>query len=56
WVLASSIFIAFLLIIPKMEVTSPGKGIMAVKDGIVEDVTKTHIVVSGEDYSLQKHQ
>lgn len=56
WVLASSIFIAFLLIIPKMEITSPGKGIMALNAGIVEDVTTTHIVVSGEEYPLQKHQ
>lgn len=56
WVLASSIFIAFLLIIPKMEVTSPGKGIMAINEGVVEEVTKTHIVVSGEEYPLQKHQ
>lgn len=56
WVLGSSIFIAFLLIIPKMEITSPGKGIMATNDGIVENITATHIVVSGIKYPLQKHK
>lgn len=56
WVLGSSIAIAFLLIIPKMEITSPGKGIMATNAGVVEDVSETHIVVNGTEYPLQKHQ
>lgn len=56
WVLGGSIFIAFLLIIPKMEITSPGKGIMATNDGIVENITATHIIVSGIEYPLQKHK
>lgn len=55
-VLATSIAFAFLLIIPKMEITSPGQGIMSSSDGVVEFVSSTKIIVNGSEYSLQKHQ
>ncbi|MEE9219029.1 MAG: MFS transporter, partial [Acidobacteriota bacterium] len=35
WVLGTSVAISFMLIVPKMEMFSPGKGIMAQSDGIV---------------------
>jgi len=56
WVLGGSLLIAFLLVIPKMQITSPGKGIMAINDGVVETVNTTHIVVSGVEYPLHKHR
>ena len=56
WVLSLSIFISFSLIIPKMEITSPGKGIMAMNSGIVEKVTPNLIIVGGCNYELTQHQ
>jgi MFS transporter, NNP family, nitrate/nitrite transporter len=54
WILFSSIFISFLLIVPKMEITSPGKGIMAKKDGTVTAVTPIEIVVNDFHYPITK--
>lgn len=56
WVLGTSVAVSFLLIIPKMEITSPGKGIMAANEGLVEKVTDRVIVVNGMTYPMQKHQ
>ncbi len=52
WVLASSLIISFLLIVPKMEVTSPGKGVTADKDGTVTVVTKDTIEIEGKSYTF----
>ncbi|PCJ27903.1 MAG: MFS transporter [Flavobacteriales bacterium] len=52
WILFCSVFISFLLIVPKMEITSPGKGIMAKKDGVVTSVTATEIVVNDFHYKI----
>jgi NNP family nitrate/nitrite transporter-like MFS transporter len=54
WVLGSSILICFLLIVPKMEVRSPGRGINARADGLVTEVTDSHILIGKTDYPLQK--
>jgi NNP family nitrate/nitrite transporter-like MFS transporter len=45
WVLGSSIIICFLLIVPKMELKSPGKGINAKFGGVVTEVTDKYIKV-----------
>jgi NNP family nitrate/nitrite transporter-like MFS transporter len=52
WVLGLSVAISFMLVIPKMEVLSPGEGIMAVRSGIVTQVTPTAVVVGGKRYDL----
>ena len=52
WVLGSSMFLSFLLIVPKMEITSPGKGIMAERDGLVTAVTPDEITVGDRSYPL----
>ena len=52
WILFSSIFICFLLIVPKMEITSPGKGIMSKHDGTITAVTPTEIVVNDFLYTM----
>ncbi|MDD2798257.1 MAG: MFS transporter [Bacteroidales bacterium] len=45
WVLGSSIIICFLLIVPKMELKSPGKGVNAKFGGVVTEVTDQYVKV-----------
>ena len=45
WVLGSSAVISLLLIVPRMEITSPGKGIMAKRAGTVTQVSDSLITV-----------
>ena len=52
WVLGTSIVVSFLLIIPKMEITSPGKGIMAKRAGLVTSVTGSEITVDDVSYAM----
>jgi NNP family nitrate/nitrite transporter-like MFS transporter len=54
WVLGSSIIICFLLIVPKMEIRSPGSGINARNDGKVTEVTSDYVMVGKDKYKLQK--
>ena len=42
-----------MLIVPRMDIYSPGKGIMAKKDGVVTSVTSNEIVVGETTYTLQ---
>lgn len=53
WVLGLSVAISFMLVIPKMEIFSPGEGIMATSGGTVTEATSTHIVVNGQRYDLK---
>jgi len=41
-----------MLIIPKMEIYSPGQGVMASRPGVVTEVTPTSIVVGEKSYPL----
>ena len=52
WVLGASVTISALLFIPKMEITSPGEGIMAKQDGIVTLVSDNLIKVGEREYPL----
>ncbi len=52
-VLGLSVIITFMLIVPKMEITSPGKGVMATMDGTVTQVTESGIVVGNKEYPLE---
>ncbi|WP_189605585.1 MFS transporter [Salinimicrobium marinum] len=52
WVLGSSLVISFLLIFPKMEIYSPGNGIMAKQAGEVTHVSEDRIVAGGVEYPL----
>ncbi len=52
WVLGASVAISFLVIIPRMDVYSPGRGIMAKRPGIVTEVTASAIVVDDKSYSV----
>ena len=53
WVLGLSVAISFMLVIPKMEVYSPGEGIMAIRAGTVSLVTRSKIVVNDITYTLK---
>ena len=52
WVLGSSMAISLLLVVPKMEVISPGRGVMAASKGTVDLVRDSLIRVGGRDYPL----
>lgn len=56
WVFGATVLISFLLIIPKMEVYSPGRGIMAKNSGIVSVVTDSKIVVGDMTYEIIKKE
>src|SRR5690606_2251620 len=56
WVLGSSLVISLLLIFPKMEIYSPGNGIMAKKAGQVTEVSEERIVVGGISYPLEPRE
>jgi len=52
WVLGISIVVSFMLIIPKMDIYSPGQGVIAQKPGIVTAVDATAIMVGDKTYPL----
>lgn len=52
WVLGASIFVSASLIAPRMEIYSPGKGIMAQKAGTVTAASDAEIVVDDKHYPL----
>jgi NNP family nitrate/nitrite transporter-like MFS transporter len=52
WVLGSSVLISFMVTIPRMEVFSPGRGIMASRGGTVTEVSETAVVVDGKRYPV----
>ncbi|SFW64897.1 MFS transporter [Chitinophaga sancti] len=52
WVLCSSVVLSFLLIIPRMQIYSPGTGIMAVKAGTVTQVNDSLILVDNKAYPI----
>lgn len=56
WILASSTIICFLLIVPKMDIYSPGQGIMAKRAGEVVGVTDGAIKVDTKTYTMVKAQ
>ena len=52
WVLGASTLVSLMLVVPRMDIYSPGKGIIAKFDGLVEEVSQTNLVVSGRSYPL----
>lgn len=52
WVLSSSVVLSALLMIPKMEVTTAGPGVMASKKGVVTQISSSNIQVDGENFSI----
>ncbi len=56
WVLGASTLISFLVIIPKMDIYSPGRGIMAQRAGVVKEVTADRILVGEQTYTFKQRQ
>jgi NNP family nitrate/nitrite transporter-like MFS transporter len=56
WVLGLSVAISFMLMFPKMEIYSPGEGILAQRPGIVTEVTDTRIVVNDQVYQIKQSE
>ncbi len=53
WVLGASVVISFLVIVPKMEIYSPGRGVMAMRSGTVTAVSSSAIIVGSKSYELK---
>ena len=53
WVLGGCAVCCFLLIVPRMDVYSPGEGVMAGGAGRVDAVSESGIVVGGKNYPLR---
>lgn len=53
WVLASILICSALLIIPRMDIQSPGEGIMARSKGVVTAVTENTVVVDDRTYNFR---
>ncbi|MCP2029092.1 NNP family nitrate/nitrite transporter-like MFS transporter [Flavobacterium sp. HSC-32F16] len=52
WVLSSSVILSFLLMFPKMDITTSGSGLVASKAGTVTKVSENEIVVGGKTYPI----
>ena len=53
WVLYSSLIISGLLMLPKMEILTPGKGIVAKKKGTITAISNEKIALNNEDISIK---
>jgi MFS transporter, NNP family, nitrate/nitrite transporter len=53
WVLGASVVISFLVTIPKMDIYSPGRGVMAKKSGVVTAVSGDSISVGSQSYAVK---
>jgi NNP family nitrate/nitrite transporter-like MFS transporter len=57
YVVLSACVVGFILLsVPKMEIQSPGQGVMASRPGTVTSVAPDLIVVDGQRYTLRAHQ
>lgn len=54
WVLGVCAVCCFLLIVPRMDITSPGESVMAAESGEVTAVSKEKIVVGAKTYPLRE--
>ncbi len=53
WVLGICMGCFLLLNVPRMDIESPGKGVMAHRAGVVESTTAEQVVVDGKSYELR---
>jgi NNP family nitrate/nitrite transporter-like MFS transporter len=54
WVLGASVLISFLVIIPKMDIYSPGRGVMAKRSGEVTAITDKTVMVGEMNYAIKQ--
>jgi MFS transporter, NNP family, nitrate/nitrite transporter len=53
WVLSTCALFFLLLVAPRMDITSPGEGIMATRAGVVTAVTPTSVSIGDQAYALK---
>lgn len=53
WVLGLSTLISLLVIVPKMDIYSPGRGVMATRGGVVSEINADSIKVGEQVYKLK---
>ncbi|TRX38346.1 MFS transporter [Flavobacterium restrictum] len=54
WVLSSSVILSSLLMIPKMDITTAGPGVMAGKKGIITSVSDTNVKIGDKDFAINQ--
>lgn len=54
WVLGSSVIFSFMMSIPKMDISTPGNGVMAINTGTVTFISDSLIKVDNHEYFLLK--
>ncbi len=52
WVFGTCLVCFVFLFVPRMDIESPGQGVMADKGGIVTEVSTNKIIVAGKEYAL----
>jgi len=52
WVLSSSVILSALLMVPKMDITTAGPGVLATKKGVVTEVSPANIRVGDKDFPV----
>jgi len=52
WVLGSSVILSALLMVPKMEITTAGPGILAAKKGVVKEINEKIVKVGDKEYPI----
>ena len=52
WVLSSSVVLSALLMVPKMEITTTGPGVLATKKGTITQISNDKIKVGGTDFAV----
>jgi MFS transporter, NNP family, nitrate/nitrite transporter len=52
WVLGSSVILSALLMIPKMDITTTGPGVLATKKGIITSISDGNVKVSDRDFPV----
>ncbi len=53
WVLGSCMIMCALLAVPRMDIRSPGEGVLAVRSGTVTSVSASRVVVDDMEYALK---
>jgi NNP family nitrate/nitrite transporter-like MFS transporter len=54
WVLGGSVLCCILLMVPRMDITSPGEGVLSTGKGVVTAVTPTAVTVGTTSYALRQ--
>ncbi len=52
WVLGSSVVLSALLMVPKMEITTAGPGVMAGKKGVITQISNSNIKIGDKDFPI----